>query len=98
MDSCNGINTPNGGDWGLFGAATSKGDPVTSGFFVSMTNCNVEDFNSYGLRFRGSGYAKISGGAVQAKATGSYGAEFYIEYTNGLIIIENVAIVTSVSL
>jgi hypothetical protein len=57
-----------------------------------MTNCDVEDFNTYGVRLRGTGYAKISGGAVQAKAAGSYGAEFYVEYSNYLIIIENVMI------
>jgi hypothetical protein len=90
LDSCNGIDTPAGGDWGLFGSATSKGDPVSSGFTVNMTNCNVEDFNNYGLRFRGTGYAKISGGSVQAKASGTYAAEFYVEFTNNLIIIENV--------
>jgi hypothetical protein len=90
MDSCNGIDTPNGGDWGLFGAAISKGDPVNAGFAVTLTNCNIEDFNNYGLRFRGTGYAKISGGAVQAKASGTYQAEFYVEFTNNLVIIENV--------
>lgn len=90
MDSCNGIDTPTGGDWGLFGANQSKGDPVNSGFFLSMTNCNIEDFNNYGLRFRGTGYAKISGGSVQAKASRTYQAEFYIEFSNNLVTIENV--------
>jgi hypothetical protein len=30
LDSCTGIDSPTGGDWGLFGAATSSGDPVTA--------------------------------------------------------------------
>jgi Pectate lyase superfamily protein len=93
LDSCTGIDTPAGGDWGLFGAVTSKGDPVSMAFYLSMTNCDVEDFNNYGVRLRGTGYAKISGGAVLAKAVGTYGAEFYVEYSNNLIIIENVMVV-----
>jgi len=94
LDSCTGIDTPAGGDWGLFGAATSKGDPVSMSFYLSMTNCDVEDFNNYGVRLRGTGYAKISGGSVLAKAVGTYAAEFYVEYSNNLIIIENVMVVS----
>lgn len=92
LDSCNGLDNDDGGDWGLFGANPAAGDPTTSNFYVTLTNCNVEDFNNYGLRFRGAGYAKISGGAVQSKRTGTYQAEFYVEYTNNLLVIENVNI------
>jgi hypothetical protein len=92
LDSCNGIDTPAGGDWGLFGSAISKGDPVSLSYYVSMTNCNVEDFNNYGVRFRGTGYAKLSGGFIQAKATGTYQAEVYVEYSNNLVLLENVKI------
>ena len=91
LDSCTGIDSPNGGDWGLFGANSSQGDSVTQDFNVILTNCDVEDFNSTGLRFRGSGIARIQGGAITAKSSGTYHAEVYVEYTGGLIIIENVA-------
>lgn len=91
LDSCTGIDSPDGGDWGLFGANTGSGDPVTANFEVILTNCDVEDFNSTGLRFRTTGTARIQGGAIQAKASGTYQAEVFVEYTNGLIIIDNVA-------
>jgi len=90
LDSCNGIDSSGGADWGLFGANTAKGDPVTMAYYVSMTNCNIEDFNNYGVRLRGTGYAKLSGGSIQAKASGTYQAEVYVEYSNNLVIIENV--------
>lgn len=91
LDSCTGIDSPAGGDWGLFGAYTGSGDPITANFNVILTNCDVEDFNNTGLRFRTTGIAKIQGGAITAKASGTYVAEVYVEFTNGLIIIENVA-------
>jgi hypothetical protein len=94
LDSCNGIDSPNGGDWGLFGAVASKGDPATMAYYVSMTNCNIEDFDNYGVRLRGTGYAKLSGGSFQAKATGTYQAELYVEYSNNLVIVENVMVVS----
>jgi Pectate lyase superfamily protein len=90
LDSCTGIDTPAGGDWGLFGAAIAKGDSGNYQFAVTLTNCDVEDFNNYGIRLRGNGYAKITGGAIQAKATGTYQAEIYIEYTHQLVLVENV--------
>jgi hypothetical protein len=92
LDSCTGIDTPAGGDWGLFGAAVSKGDSDNYQFSVILTNCDIEDFNNYGIRLRGNGYAKITGGAIQAKATGTYQAEIYIEYTHELVLVENVAL------
>jgi len=91
LDSCTGIDSPEGGDWGLFGAYTGSGDPITANFGIVMTNCDVEDFNNTGLRFRTTGTARIQGGAIQAKASGTYQAEIFVEYTNGLIVIENVA-------
>ena len=91
LDSCTGIDSSNGGDWGLFGANTTSGDPVNENFNVIVTNCDVEDFNNTGLRFRGSGIARIQGGAITSKSSGTYMAEVYVEYTGGLIIIENVA-------
>lgn len=91
LDSCTGIDSPGGGDWGLFGANTNQGDSVNQNFNVIVTNCDVEDFNNTGLRFRGSGIARIQGGAITAKSSGTYQAEVYVEYTGGLIIIENVA-------
>ena len=90
LDSCTGIDTPTGGDWGLFGATVAKGDSDNYQFAVTLTNCNVEDFNNYGIRLRGNGYAKITGGAIQAKAAGTYQAEIYIEYTHQLVLVENV--------
>jgi len=89
LDSCTGIDSPAGGDWGLFGAAVSRGDSLNADYAVTLTNCDVEDFNDTGVRLRGTGFAKITGGAITAKATGTYKAEVYVEYSNGLIIIEN---------
>lgn len=91
LDSCTGIDSPAGGEWGLFGANTGAGDPVSENFAVIVTNCDVEDFNNTGLRFRGSGFARIQGGAITAKASGTYHSEIYVEYAGGLVIIENVA-------
>jgi hypothetical protein len=91
LDSCTGIDSPNGGDWGLFGASVLRGDAVNATFAVTLTNCDVEDFNNTGVRLRGTGFAKITGGAFDAKASGTYTAELYVEYSDGLIIIENTA-------
>ncbi len=90
LDSCCGIDSSNGGDWGLFGANTNSGDPTNANFNVIVENCDVEDFNSIGLRFRGSGVARIQGGAITAKSSGTYQAEIYVEYTGGLIVVDNV--------
>jgi Pectate lyase superfamily protein len=89
LDSCTGIDSPTGGDWGLFGATVSRGDSVNADFAVTLSNCDIEDFNNTGVRLRGTGFAKITGGAFDAKASGTYTAELYVEYCNGLIIIEN---------
>jgi hypothetical protein len=91
LDSCTGIDSSNGGDWGLFGANTVFGDPTNADFNVIVSNCDVEDFNNTGLRFRGSGFGRVQGGAITAKTSGTYQAEVYVEYTGNLIIIENVA-------
>jgi hypothetical protein len=91
LDSCTGIDSPTAGDWGLFGASVLRGDAVNADFAVVLTNCDIEDFNNTGVRLRGTGYAKITGGAFDAKASGTYMAELYVEYCNGLIIVENVA-------
>jgi hypothetical protein len=63
---------------------------VDDDYAVTLTNCDIEDFNSTGIRLRNNGVAKISGGSIIAKASGSYTAEVYVEYGNGLVIIENV--------
>jgi hypothetical protein len=91
LDSCTGIDSPTGGDWGLFGASVSRGDSVNADFAVTLTNCDIEDFNNTGVRLRGTGFAKITGGAFDAKASGTYMAELYVEYCNGLVIVENTA-------
>jgi Pectate lyase superfamily protein len=91
LDSCTGIDSPTGGDWGLFGATVSRGDSVNADFAVTLTNCDIEDFNNTGVRLRGTGFAKITGGSFDAKASGTYTAELYVEYCNGLVIIENTA-------
>jgi hypothetical protein len=90
LDSCNGIDSSTG-DWGLFGAYTGYGDPVNANFAVILTNCNVEGFNNTGLRFRTTGFARVQGGAITAKASGTYWSEVYVEYTEALIVIENVS-------
>ena len=89
LDSCTGIDSPQGGDWGLFGANVSAGDPVNANYAVTLTNCDIEDFNNTGVRLRGTGVAKITGSVFDAKASGSYQAELYCEYSNGLVIVEN---------
>lgn len=89
LDSCTGIDSPEGGDWGLFGAATIRGDAVNENYQVIVENCDVEDFNNTGIRLRGTGYAKICGTAITAKASGTYQAEAYVEYGSGLITFEN---------
>jgi|HubBroStandDraft_5_1064220.scaffolds.fasta_scaffold01012_5 hypothetical protein len=91
LDSCTGIDSPAGGDWGLFGASVLRGDAVNANFAVTLTNCDIEDFNNTGIRLRGTGFAKITGGAFDAKASGTYTAELYVEYSNGLVIVENTA-------
>jgi hypothetical protein len=91
LDSCTGIDSPAGGDWGLFGAAVSRGDSVNANYAITLTNCDIEDFNNTGVRLRTTGVAKITGGAFDAKASGTYQAEVYCEYSNGLVIIENTA-------
>jgi hypothetical protein len=90
LDSCTGIDSPTGGgDWGLFGAAISRGDAVNANYLITLTNCDIEDFNNTGVRLRTTGIAKITGSVFQAKASGSYQAEVWCEYSNGLVIIEN---------
>jgi hypothetical protein len=91
LDSCTGIDSPAGGEWGLFGASVSRGDPVNANYAITITNCDIEDFNNTGVRLRGTGTAKITGGAFDAKASGTYQAEVYCEYSSGLVIIENTA-------
>jgi hypothetical protein len=91
LDSCTGIDSPAGGDWGLFGATISRGDPVNANYAITLTNCDIEDFNNTGVRLRTTGIAKITGSAFDAKASGTYQAEVYCEYSNGLVIIENTA-------
>jgi len=89
LDSCTGIDSPEGGEWGLFGANIGSGDPVNANYAVTLTNCDIEDFNNTGVRLRGTGVAKITGSVFDAKASGSYQAELYCEYSNGLVIVEN---------
>jgi hypothetical protein len=89
LDSCTGIDSAEGGNWGLFGASTAAGDPVDANYAVVLTNCDIEDFNSTGVRLRGTGWAKISGCTFTAKASGTYQAELYVEYDNQLTTIEN---------
>jgi hypothetical protein len=91
LDSCTGIDSPGGGDWGLFGASIGRGDAVNAIYNITLINCDIEDFNNTGVRLRNSGIAKISGGAFDAKATGTYQAELYVEYSEGLVIVENTA-------
>jgi Pectate lyase superfamily protein len=92
LDSCNGIDSPaGGGDWGMFGAVTGEGDPVNALYRVTLTNCNIEAFNNTGIRLRNNGFAKITGGAFVPPSSGTYQAEIYVEYCNGLVIVENVA-------
>jgi hypothetical protein len=98
LDSCNGINAPfvggigTGGDWGLFGQDMAKGDATYSQYNVVMINCNVEDFNQDGVRFRYDGVAKITNCSFLAKSQGSYRCEIYVEYCNLLVSVETTRI------
>ena len=58
---------------------------------MTLTNCDIEDFNNTGVRLRNTGFAKITGGGFVPPATGTYQAEVYVEYCDGLVIIENAA-------
>jgi hypothetical protein len=98
LDSCNGIDMPfvggiaTGGDWGLFGQDMAHGDPTLSQYNLVMINCNVEDFNNEGVRFRYDGVAKIMNCTFFAKAIGTYQSEIHIEYCSLLITLENIRI------
>ena len=70
--SCNGINTGGSNFW-FGGSSTDTGDtnPGLSIFHAQLINCNMEDFNKFGLKLRQEGTCIVIGGKWARNNAGS---------------------------